>query len=70
MGLFSADMRELGEVLYQFQRPFVMDSAASEEQLGLHPTPLHAAAKTTVEWWPSELTAGTGWAPARTPTGG
>ena len=64
LGLFSADMRELGEVLYQFQRPFVMDSTASEEQLGLHPTPLQVAARETVEWWRSELTAGTGRAQA------
>ena len=60
LGLFSADMRELGEVLYQFQRPFVMDSTASQEQLGLHPTPLQVAAKETVEWWRSELAAGPG----------
>ncbi|MDQ0867189.1 nucleoside-diphosphate-sugar epimerase [Arthrobacter globiformis] len=64
--LFSADMRELGEMLYQFERPFVMDSTASEEQLGLRPTPLQVAAKETVEWWRSELTAGPGRAPAAT----
>jgi nucleoside-diphosphate-sugar epimerase len=69
LGLFSADMRELGETLYQFQRPFVMDSTASEEQLGLRPTPLHVAAATTVEWWRSELAAGSGRAPAGTPAG-
>ncbi|MFE5836529.1 NAD-dependent epimerase/dehydratase family protein [Arthrobacter sp. NPDC056493] len=71
LGLFSADMRELGEMLYQFQRPFVMDSRASEEQLGLLPTPLHEAAKATVEWWRSELAAGpdTGRAPAGMPAG-
>jgi nucleoside-diphosphate-sugar epimerase len=51
LGLFSADMRELSEMLYQFQRPFVMDSRASEEQLGLHPTPLQAAAAETLKWW-------------------
>jgi nucleoside-diphosphate-sugar epimerase len=71
LGLFSADMRELREMLYQFQRPFVMDSTASEEQLGLRPTPLHVAAKETVEWWRSELAAGpgTGRAPVGTPAG-
>lgn len=71
LGLFSADMRELSEMLYQFQRPFVMDSRASEEQLGLHPTPLPVAAKETVEWWRSELAAdpGTGRAPAETQAG-
>ncbi|WP_461172893.1 NAD-dependent epimerase/dehydratase family protein [Arthrobacter sp. Z1-9] len=48
---FSADARELAEMLYQFERPFVMDSAASEAALGVHPTPLAEAAAATVDWW-------------------
>ena len=51
MGVFSTDMRELAETLYQFQRPFVMDSAASQAALALSPTPLHEAAAATVAWW-------------------
>ncbi len=51
MGVFSTDMRELSETLYQFQRPFVMDSAASQAALGLAPTPLDEAAAATVAWW-------------------
>jgi len=50
-GMFSSDVRDLAETLYQFQRPFIMDSAASQELLGLAPTPLETAAKETVEWW-------------------
>ncbi|MFE4545185.1 NAD-dependent epimerase/dehydratase family protein [Arthrobacter sp. NPDC056727] len=69
LGLFSTGMRELGETLYQFQQPFMMDSRASEEQLGLHPTPLHVAARATVEWWRSELGPGTGPAPEGTSAG-
>ncbi|MFF2316185.1 NAD-dependent epimerase/dehydratase family protein [Arthrobacter sp. NPDC058097] len=69
LGLFSADMREISEMLYQFERPFVMDSAASEAQLGLQPTPLGVAAKATVEWWRSELAAGQGRATAGIPAG-
>jgi nucleoside-diphosphate-sugar epimerase len=38
-------------MLYQFERPFVMDSRASETSLGLHPTPLPEAAAATVAWW-------------------
>lgn len=57
VGVFSADVRELAEMLYQFQRPFVMDSAASEAALDLRPTPLAAAARMTVEWWRSEASA-------------
>lgn len=51
MAVFSQDMRELAELLYQFERPFVMDSALSESALGLHPTPLPEAAAATVAWW-------------------
>ncbi|WP_255768673.1 NAD-dependent epimerase/dehydratase family protein [Pseudarthrobacter sulfonivorans] len=51
MGVFSKDLGELGETLYQFQEPFVMDSAASQAALGLQPTPLHQAAAETVAWW-------------------
>ncbi|WP_269937323.1 NAD-dependent epimerase/dehydratase family protein [Arthrobacter sp. HY1533] len=50
-GVFSRQMRELAETLYQFQAPFVMDSAASQEVLGLAPTPLDVAARETVNWW-------------------
>ena len=51
MGLASPGMRELAETLYQFERPFVMDSRASEAALGLQPTPLPEAAAATVAWW-------------------
>lgn len=50
-GFFSTDMRELAETRYQFERPFVMDSARSEGVLGVRPTPLDTAAAATVEWW-------------------
>ena len=51
MGLLAPGMREIAEMLYQFERPFVMDSRASEASLGLHPTPLPEAAAATVAWW-------------------
>ncbi|MEZ2390537.1 NAD-dependent epimerase/dehydratase family protein [bacterium RCC_150] len=51
LGLFSTDMRELAEMLYQFERPFVMDSTASQRRLGLEPTPLGEATAATVAWW-------------------
>ncbi|MBT2553059.1 NAD-dependent epimerase/dehydratase family protein [Arthrobacter sp. ISL-5] len=57
VGVFSADVREIAEMLYQFQRPFVMDSAASEAALDLGPTPPTAAARMTVEWWRQEAPA-------------
>ena len=51
MGVFSPDMRDLAETMYQFEHPFVMDSTASQAALGLTPTPLQEAAAATVAWW-------------------
>lgn len=39
MRLFSPLMRELPEVAYQLERPFVLDSSAAERTFGLAPTP-------------------------------
>lgn len=50
-GLVSRDMRELAETSYMFTRPFVLDSSASEQRLGLSPTPLEAGLAETVAWW-------------------
>jgi nucleoside-diphosphate-sugar epimerase len=50
-GLVSPFIREVGEMLYQFEHPFVMDSGASQARLGLAPTPLPEAAAATVAWW-------------------
>ncbi len=50
-GLVSRPMRELAETSYMFARPFVLDSAASEQRLGLAPTPLEIGMKETVAWW-------------------
>ncbi|GAA5115272.1 NAD-dependent epimerase/dehydratase family protein [Alloalcanivorax gelatiniphagus] len=51
VGLVSRGMRELAETGYMFDRPFVMSSTASEERLGLSPTPLAEGLATTVAWW-------------------
>ncbi|NKX53027.1 NAD-dependent epimerase/dehydratase family protein [Arthrobacter mobilis] len=51
LGAASRDMRELAEVAYQFDAPFVMDSTRSEAELGLSPTPLAEGAAATVAWW-------------------
>ncbi len=57
LGLVMPSMRELGELAYQFDRPFVMDSTASDRVLGLAPTPLDVAAGETVRWWRARSTA-------------
>ncbi|MCM6777678.1 NAD-dependent epimerase/dehydratase family protein [Nocardia sp. CDC159] len=50
-GLMNEMMRELAEMNYQFDRPFHLDSTASEHRLGLRPTPLEEVAAGTVNWW-------------------
>jgi len=39
MGLFNPMMRELPEVAYQLEGPFVLDSTAAQQTFGLEPTP-------------------------------
>ncbi|NJC23494.1 nucleoside-diphosphate-sugar epimerase [Arthrobacter pigmenti] len=51
LGTVSVGMRELAEMLYQFENPFIMDSTRSEALLGLEPTPLSEGAAATVDWW-------------------
>lgn len=53
-GLFSPEARGMVDVGYQFDRPFVVDSARSEQRLGLAPTPWAEAIATTVAWWREE----------------
>lgn len=51
LGAVSSDMRELAEMLYQFEAPFVMSSRQTEAALGLASTPLAEGAAATVKWW-------------------
>jgi nucleoside-diphosphate-sugar epimerase len=39
LGLVNPTVRELKETLYQFERPFVLDSSAAQQTFGLTPTP-------------------------------
>ncbi|WP_227980469.1 NAD-dependent epimerase/dehydratase family protein [Nocardia spumae] len=50
-GVVSPLMRELAEMNYQFERPFVLDSSRSEKLLDLAPTPRDEVAAGTVAWW-------------------
>jgi nucleoside-diphosphate-sugar epimerase len=51
VGAVHRDTREIAEMAYQFDRPFVMDSSASQARLGLEPTPMAEGARRTVAWW-------------------
>lgn len=57
LGIVSGDLRELAEMLYQFESPFIMDSSRSEKLLDLRPTPLSEGASATVNWWQGQKAA-------------
>lgn len=48
LGLFIPAMRELKEVAYQFEAPFIMDSAETTAIFGLEPTPLRETLQATI----------------------
>ncbi|GAA1272924.1 NAD-dependent epimerase [Planotetraspora silvatica] len=50
-GLAVPMLKEMRETRYQFDRPFVLDSSASEAVLGLAPTSTDDALKATIAWW-------------------
>ena len=54
MGLFNPGMREMIEMLYEFEEPFVVDHSKFEGAFGGHATPLKEAIGDTVRWYRSE----------------
>ncbi len=51
MGLFQPMMREIGEVSYQFEAPFIVDHSKYEKKFGSQVTPLENAIEQTVAWF-------------------
>jgi nucleoside-diphosphate-sugar epimerase len=58
MGLFNPGMRELIEMLYEFEEPFVVDHSNFEQAFGEQATPLKKAIGETVRWYRSKRPAG------------
>jgi nucleoside-diphosphate-sugar epimerase len=50
MGLFVPILRELDEMAYQWEGPFVVDDSRFRKRFGLLPTDLDEAARATVAW--------------------
>ncbi len=50
LGLFIPAMRESVEMLYEWDKPFIMDSSKAEKAFGWQGTPLKDAMRATVEW--------------------
>jgi nucleoside-diphosphate-sugar epimerase len=58
MGLFNPGMREMIEMLYEFEEPFVVDHSKFERAFGEQATPLREAIGETVRWYGSKGTTG------------
>ena len=50
MGMFNPGMRELVEMLYQFDRPFLVNNNKIIERFGLVATPLATGLQETIRW--------------------
>jgi nucleoside-diphosphate-sugar epimerase len=50
MGLFNPSVREIVEMLYEFTKPFVMDSSAFQKTFNVQPTSIREAIQNTLEW--------------------
>ncbi len=46
-GRFVPLLREMRETVYQFERPYVLDSSAITRELGLEPTPWSEVCRAT-----------------------
>ncbi|KPC59977.1 NAD-dependent epimerase/dehydratase family protein [Streptomyces chattanoogensis] len=55
VSLFSPLLRELKEIRYQFDRPFVAGTSAYEAAFALRATPVDEQIKATVSWWRERL---------------
>jgi len=51
MALFNRDLREVLEMIYQFEEPFVVDGSKFVQAFGNQATPLPVALRATVAWW-------------------
>jgi len=54
LGFFNPEVRELTEMMYQFEEPFVVEHTKFVEAFGDTSTPLTEAIRTTVEWYRAE----------------
>ena len=50
LGLFMPVLRESVEMLYEWEKPFIMDSSKAQKAFGLQPTSLKDSMHATIEW--------------------
>src|SRR4051794_10272958 len=51
LGLVNRTVREINEMRYEFDEPFIVDASRAETELGLRATPLVEAVEKTVRWY-------------------
>ena len=52
-GLFIPEAKETVEMMYEFEKPFIVDSSRFEKTFGMKATPLREAIRETVAWYKS-----------------
>jgi nucleoside-diphosphate-sugar epimerase len=57
-GLFVPAAREMIEMMYEFQKPFIMDSSRFTQRFGIRATPIREAIRETVAWFRANPSAG------------
>jgi len=53
LGLFSPLIREVGEMLYQKEEPYIVDGSLFGDKFGFEPTPLERGIAATIAWYRS-----------------
>ncbi len=53
LGLFNPNVREIVEMLYEFEKPFILDSTKFEKTFGMKSTPIEQAVRETVAYFKS-----------------
>lgn len=55
IGLFVPPAKEMVEMLYEFEKPFIVDSSKFEKTFGMKATPMQDAIKETVAWYRAHI---------------
>lgn len=56
VGLFNPASRETVEMLYEFEKPYLVNASTFEKAFGIKATPLDEALEKTLAWYQSDLT--------------
>jgi nucleoside-diphosphate-sugar epimerase len=54
-GLFIPEAKETVEMMYEFEKPFIVDSSKFEKTFGMKATPMREAVRETVNWYKNHM---------------